>query len=444
LRNRIDAYCKSFALDFCLFRDYWASTYRIDGTKSGLISVNYNAVFEKAIDRLHAEGRYRVFIDILRNKGNYPSARCFAGHNGPKDITVWCSNDYLCMGQHPDVISAMENALHDVGAGSGGTRNIGGNTHYHVELEQELADLHGKDGALLFTSGYVSNDATLSTLAKVLPGCIIYSDELNHASMIAGIRNAGCEKRVWRHNDLAHLEELLAADDPEAPKLIAFESVYSMDGDVAPIGAVCDLADKYNALTYCDEVHAVGMYGARGGGISERDAVADRVTIIEGTLGKAFGVMGGYIAADQNIIDVIRSYAPGFIFTTSLSPVLVAGVLAAVRHLKASSVERDAQQANAAMLKKLFAEAGLPVMLSNTHIVPLMVGDPVKAKKISDILLAEYGVYVQPINYPTVPRGTERLRFTPGPQHNEGMMRNLTSALVEIWGRMEMPVAQAA
>ena len=408
------------------------------------MSVNYNAVFEKAIDRLHAEGRYRVFIDILRNKGSYPNARCFAGHNGPKNITVWCSNDYLCMGQHPDVISAMENALHDVGAGSGGTRNIGGNTHYHVELEQELADLHGKDGALLFTSGYVSNDATLSTLAKVLPGCIIYSDELNHASMIAGIRNAGCEKRVWRHNDLAHLEELLAADDPEVPKLIAFESVYSMDGDVAPVGAVCDLADKYNALTYCDEVHAVGMYGARGGGISERDAVADRVTIIEGTLGKAFGVMGGYIAADQNIIDVIRSYAPGFIFTTSLSPVLVAGVLAAVRHLKASSVERDAQQANAALLKKLFSDAGLPVMLSNTHIVPLMVGDPVKAKKISDILLAEYGVYVQPINYPTVPRGTERLRFTPGPQHDAGMMRVLTAALVEIWGRMEMPVAQAA
>ena len=406
--------------------------------------MNYNAIFEKAIDRLHSEGRYRVFIDILRNKGNYPNARCFAGHNGPKDITVWCSNDYLCMGQHPDVISAMENALHDVGAGSGGTRNIGGNTHYHVELEHELADLHGKNGALLFTSGYVSNDATLSTLAKVLPGCIIYSDELNHASMIAGIRNAGCEKRVWRHNDLAHLEELLAADDPDVPKLVAFESVYSMDGDVAPIGAVCDLADKYNALTYCDEVHAVGMYGARGGGISERDAVADRVTIIEGTLGKAFGVMGGYIAADQNIIDVIRSYAPGFIFTTSLSPVLVAGVLAAVRHLKSSSEGRDAQQANAAMLKKLFFDAGLPVMMSNTHIVPLMVGDPVKAKKISDILLAEYGIYVQPINYPTVPRGTERLRFTPGPQHNEEMMRDLTSALLEIWDRMEIPVAQAA
>nr|WP_315459301.1 5-aminolevulinate synthase [uncultured Sphingorhabdus sp.] len=406
--------------------------------------MNYDAVFDKAIDRLHAEGRYRVFIDILRNKGSYPNARCFAGHNGPKDITVWCSNDYLCMGQHPDVIAAMEHALHDVGAGSGGTRNIGGNTHYHVELEHELADLHGKDGALLFTSGYVSNDATLSTLAKVLPGCIIYSDELNHASMIAGIRNAGCEKRVWRHNDLAHLEELLAADDPEVPKLIAFESVYSMDGDIAPISAVCDLADKYNALTYCDEVHAVGMYGARGGGITERDEVADRVTIIEGTLGKAFGVMGGYIAADQKIIDVIRSYAPGFIFTTSLSPVLVAGVLASVRHLKASSEERNAQHANAAMLKKLFADAGLPVMMSNTHIVPLMVGDPVKAKKISDILLAEYGVYVQPINYPTVPRGTERLRFTPGPQHSEVMMRDLTVALAEIWERMEMRVAQAA
>jgi 5-aminolevulinate synthase len=417
---------------------------RSSGLNPGLVSVNYDAVFEKAIDRLHAEGRYRVFIDILRNKGNYPNARCFAGHNGPKDITVWCSNDYLCMGQHPKVITAMEDALHDVGAGSGGTRNIGGNTHYHVELENELADLHGKDGALLFTSGYVSNDATLSTLAKVLPGCIIYSDELNHASMIAGIRNAGCEKRVWRHNDLAHLEELLAADDPEAPKLIAFESVYSMDGDVAPIAAVCDLADKYNALTYCDEVHAVGMYGARGGGISERDEVADRVTIIEGTLGKAFGVMGGYIAADQKIIDVIRSYAPGFIFTTSLSPVLVAGVLASVRHLKVSSEERTAQHANAAMLKTLFADAGLPVMVSNTHIVPLMVGDPVKAKKISDILLAEYGVYVQPINYPTVPRGTERLRFTPGPQHTEAMMRDLTSALIEIWGRVEIRAAQAA
>ena len=400
--------------------------------------VDYARVFTQAIDRLHAEGRYRVFIDILRNKGAFPNARCFAGHNGPKPITVWCSNDYLAMGQHPKVIAAMEEALHDVGAGSGGTRNIGGNTHYHVDLEAELADLHGKEAALLFTSGYVSNEATLATMAKILPGCIIYSDELNHASMIAGIRNAGCEKRVFRHNDLAHLEELLEADDSSLPKLIAFESVYSMEGDVAPVGAICDLADRYNALTYCDEVHAVGMYGPRGGGISERDGVASRLTIIEGTLGKAFGVMGGYIAADRTIIDVIRSYAPGFIFTTSLSPVLVAGVLASVRHLKSSSAEREGQQAAAAMLKAMLADAGLPVMPGDTHIVPVMVGDPVKAKKISDILLAEYGVYVQPINYPTVPRGTERLRFTPGPAHDEGMMRELTGALVEIWGRLEL------
>ena len=400
--------------------------------------MDYQRVFAQAIDRLHAEGRYRVFIDILRNKGMYPNARCFAGHNGPKPITVWCSNDYLAMGQHPKVIAAMEEALHDVGAGSGGTRNIGGNTHYHVDLERELADLHGKDGALLFTSGYVSNEAALSTLGKLLPGCIVFSDELNHASMIAGIRNSGCEKRVFRHNDLDHLEELLAAEDAETPKLIAFESVYSMDGDVAPIAAICDLADKYNALTYLDEVHAVGMYGPRGGGISERDQVAHRLTIIEGTLGKAFGVMGGYIASDRNIIDVIRSYAPGFIFTTSLAPVLVAGVLASVRHLKESSAEREGQQAAAAALKQMFADAGLPVMPSTTHIVPLMVGDPVRAKKISDILLAEYGVYVQPINYPTVPRGTERLRFTPGPAHSEEMMRELTDALVEIWDRLEM------
>ncbi|MES1984636.1 MAG: 5-aminolevulinate synthase [Pseudomonadota bacterium] len=406
--------------------------------------MNYKHIFSQAIDRLHGEGRYRVFIDILRNKGNFPNARCFHGHNGPKPITVWCSNDYLAMGQHPKVVSAMEEALHDVGAGSGGTRNIGGNTHYHIDLEGELADLHGKEGALLFTSGYVSNEATLSTLAKLLPGCIIYSDELNHASMIAGIRNSGCEKQVFRHNDVEHLRELLEASDPEAPKLIAFESVYSMDGDVAPIDAFCDLADEFNALTYLDEVHAVGMYGPRGGGISDRDGVAHRLTIIEGTLGKAFGVMGGYIAADQMIIDVIRSYAPGFIFTTSLSPVLVAGALASVRHLKASSEERNGQQAAAATLKNLMSEAGLPVMPSVTHIVPLMVGDPIKAKKISDILLAEYGVYVQPINYPTVPRGTERLRFTPGPAHDEAMMRDLVSALVEIWSRMELQLAEAA
>src|SRR3546814_755985 len=313
-----------------------------------------------------------------------------------------------------------------------------------LDLEAELADLHGKEGALLFTSGYVSNDATLSTLSKILPGCIIFSDELNHASMIAGIRNSGCEKQVFRHNDVGHLRELLEAANPNAPKLIAFESVYSMDGDVAPIAAFCDLADEFNALTYLDEVHAVGMYGKRGGGISDRDEVAHRVTIIEGTLGKAFGVMGGYIATDKVIIDVIRSYAPGFIFTTSLSPVLVAGALASVRHLKASNEERDGQQAAAQMLKDMFAAAGLPVMPSTTHIVPLMVGDPVKAKRISDILLAEYGVYVQPINFPTVPRGTERLRFTPGPTHNEVMMRELTDALVEIWGRMELDLREAA
>jgi len=410
----------------------------IEGTDA---RVDYSRVFTQAIDRLHAEGRYRVFIDILRNKGMFPNARCFAGHNGPKPITVWCSNDYLAMGQHPKVIAAMEEALHDVGAGSGGTRNIGGNTHYHVDLEGELADLHGKEAALLFTSGYVSNEATLATLAKILPGCVIFSDELNHASMIAGIRNSGCEKQVFRHNDLAHLEELLAAADPTVPKLIAFESVYSMEGDVAPIAAICDLADKYNALTYLDEVHAVGMYGARGGGISERDNVAHRLTVIEGTLGKAFGVMGGYITADRMIVDVIRSYAPGFIFTTSLSPVLVAGVLASVRHLKQSSVEREGQPAAAAKLKAMMREAGLPVMLGETHIVPVMVGDPVKAKKISDILLAEYGVYVQPINYPTVPRGTERLRFTPGPAHNEAMMTELVAALVEIWERLELKMA---
>ncbi|MDQ3471089.1 MAG: 5-aminolevulinate synthase, partial [Pseudomonadota bacterium] len=293
--------------------------------------MNYEKIFKAAIDQLHEEGRYRVFIDILRTKGSFPNAHCFAGHNGPKPVTVWCSNDYLGMGQNSAVVEAMEQALHEVGAGSGGTRNIGGNTHYHVQLEAELASLHAKEAALLFTSGYVSNEAALSTLGKLLPGCVIFSDELNHASMIAGIKNSGCEKRVFRHNDLEHLEQLLAAEDPETPKLIAFESVYSMDGDVAPIAAVCDLADRYGALTYLDEVHAVGMYGQHGGGISEREHQAHRVTIIEGTLGKAFGLMGGYIAADQNLVDVIRSYAPGFIFTTSLSPVVVAGALASVR-----------------------------------------------------------------------------------------------------------------
>ncbi len=402
--------------------------------------MDYDSIFRSAIVRLHDEGRYRVFIDILRTKGSFPNAHCFGG-NGPKPITVWCSNDYLCMGQHPVVVEAMEQALGEVGAGSGGTRNISGNTHYHTELEAELAALHGKEGALLFTSGYVSNEAALSTLGKLLPGCVIFSDELNHASMIAGIKNSGCVKRVFRHNDLEHLEELLAAEDADTPRLIAFESVYSMDGDIAPIAKICDLADTYNALTYLDEVHAVGMYGDQGGGISDRDSVADRLTIIEGTLGKAFGVMGGYIAADRTIIDCIRSYAPGFIFTTSLSPVLVAGALASVRHLKQSNEERVAQQEAAAMLKAKFAAANLPVMPSATHIVPLLVGCPVKAKRVSDILLAEYGLYVQPINFPTVPRGTERLRFTPGPQHSAEMMEELTQALIEIFGREEIRLA---
>jgi 5-aminolevulinate synthase len=402
--------------------------------------LDYESIFRSAIDRLHEEGRYRVFIDILRTKGSFPNAHCFGG-NGPKPITVWCSNDYLGMGQHPAVVEEMETALHEVGAGSGGTRNISGNTHYHTELEAELAGLHGKDGALLFTSGYVSNEAALSTLGKLLPGCIIFSDELNHASMIAGIKSSGCEKRVFRHNDLEHLEELLIEAGEGAPKLIAFESVYSMDADIAPIAAICELADKYNALTYLDEVHAVGMYGECGGGISEREGVANRITIIEGTLGKAYGVMGGYIAADKTIIDCIRSYAPGFIFTTSLSPVLVAGALASVRHLTGSTAEREAQQHSAAMLKAKFTAAGLPLMPSVTHIVPLLVGCPVKAKKISDVLLAEYGLYVQPINFPTVPRGTERLRFTPGPTHTAEMMDALTEALVEIWSRLELSKA---
>jgi 5-aminolevulinate synthase len=398
--------------------------------------VAYDRIFKSAIDRLHDEGRYRVFIDILRTKGNFPNAMCFGG-NSPKPITVWCSNDYLCMGQHPNVVEAMENALHEVGAGSGGTRNISGNTHYHTKLEAELAELHGKEGALLFTSGYVSNEAVLSTLGKLLPGCIIFSDALNHASMIAGIKNSGCNKRIFRHNDLEHLEELLGQAGPDTPKLIAFESVYSMDGDISPIAEICDLADRYGALTYLDEVHAVGMYGAHGGGISERDAVADRLTVIEGTLGKAFGVMGGYIAADRTIVDCIRSYAPGFIFTTSLSPVLAAGALASIRHLKQSGEERRAQQEAAAMLKAKFAAAGLPAMPSETHIVPLLIGCPVKARRISDILLAEHGLYVQPINFPTVPRGTERLRFTPGPSHTPDMMDKLTDALVEIFARFQ-------
>ena len=405
--------------------------------------MDFEAFFKNELAELHDEGRYRVFAELKRHRGEFPRASRFKD-GAASNVTVWCSNDYLGMGQCPTVIAAMQEAIEACGAGAGGTRNISGTNYYHVQLEQELADLHHKEAALIFTSGYVSNWATLGTLGQKIPGLIIFSDALNHASMIEGIRHGKSARAIFRHNDLNDLEAKLKAADPDAPKLIAFESVYSMDGDIAPIKEICDLADKYGAMTYLDEVHAVGMYGPRGGGISERDEAAHRIDIIEGTLGKAFGVMGGYIAADTRVIDCIRSYAPGFIFTTSLSPVLVAGVLAAVKHLKSSSEERDGQQAAAAQLKEKMRRASLPVMPSTTHIVPLMVGDPVHAKKISDILLAEYGVYVQPINFPTVPRGTERLRFTPGPAHSPEMMDELVEALVEIWDRMELELAQAA
>lgn len=400
--------------------------------------MDYEKIFSDAIDAIKAEGRYRVFADISRERGNFPRAiRHDAGDNA-RSITVWCSNDYLGMGQHPKVLAAMHKALDETGAGAGGTRNIAGNNHYHVLLEEELADLHGKEAALIFTSGYISNEATLSTVARLLPGCIVYSDELNHASMIQGIRHSGAKKHIFRHNDIEHLEELLQASDPNAPKLIAFESVYSMDGDIAPIEKICDLADKYGAMTYLDEVHAVGMYGNRGGGVSERDSVADRLTIIEGTLGKAYGVMGGYITSSKALVDVVRSQASGFIFTTALSPVLAAGALESIRHLKESSIEREEQQVRASALKKRMKAVNLPVMDSVSHIVPLFVGDPVVCKEASDLLLNEYGIYVQPINYPTVPRGTERLRFTPGPMHDDKAMDGLIDALVDVWGRMQI------
>ena len=398
-------------------------------------NMDYEKVFSDAIEAIRSEGRYRVFADISRSKGDFPRAvRHDAGDNA-KAITVWCSNDYLGMGQHPVVLEAMHQALEETGAGAGGTRNIAGNNHYHVLLEEELASLHGKEAALLFTSGYISNEATLSTLAKVLPNCVVFSDEMNHASMIQGIRNSGAQKHIFRHNDLEHLEELLAAADPDAAKLIAFESVYSMDGDIAPIEAICDLADKYGAMTYLDEVHAVGMYGEQGGGVSERDNIAERVTVIEGTLGKAFGIMGGYITSSKALVDVIRSYASSFIFTTALSPVLAAGALASIRYLRESSKEREMHQERAATLKARLKAADLPVMDSESHIVPLFVGDPVICKSVSDILLDEYGIYVQPINYPTVPRGTERLRFTPGPMHDDSLMDALVEALCEVWQR---------
>ena len=405
--------------------------------------MDYRRAFVEALQTVRDEGRYRVFADIRRNRGCFPSARHFAA-SGPRQITVWCSNDYLGMAQNPKVIAAMHEALDTAGAGSGGTRNISGTSHYHVELEAELADLHRKQAALLFTSAYVANDTTLATLQKLLPGCIIFSDEKNHASMIAGIRNGGGEKRIWRNNDLADLEAKLRACDVDRPKIIAFESVYSMDGVMAPIGAICDLAEKYGALTYLDEVHAVGLYGPRGGGLAEQQRVMQRVDIINGTLAKGFGIMGGYIAATRDICDAIRSYAPGFIFTTSLAPAIAAGAVASIRHLKASTSERERHQERVGTLKGRLKAAGLPVMDNPSHIVPLLVGDPVLCKRMTDALLDRFGIYVQPINYPTVPRGTERLRLTPSPQHSDTDIDRLVSALRVLWSEMGPALAREA
>ena len=409
--------------------------------------MNYEKKLCDALDAVKREGRYRVFADLKRHRGDFPKAD-FIKSERVRPITVWCSNDYLGMGQNPKVIAAMHEALDLVGAGSGGTRNISGTCHYHVELEHEIADLHGKEAALLFTSAFVANEAALSTLVQLLRGCVVFSDEKNHASMIAGIRNGRGPKQIFLHNDLADLEAKLKRVPFDTPKIIAFESVYSMDGHIANIGAICDLAKRYNALTYLDEVHAVGMYGPRGGGIAERDGVMHRVDIVNGTLAKGFGVMGGYIAASQTLCDAVRSYAPGFIFTTSLAPVIAAGALASIRHLKSSTAERERHQERARTLKRRLAGADLPVIAGPSHIVPVLVADPVRCKQISDILLNEYGIYVQPINYPTVPRGTERLRLTPTPLHTDRDMDHLVAAMTELWAKCplqaEMGKAQAA
>ncbi len=404
--------------------------------------MNYEQLFERAVEKVHGENRYRVFADLQRIAGEFPYAR---NHGpGPDRVVVWCSNDYLGQGQNPVVIEAAVEATRLMGSGSGGTRNIAGTHHLLVELENELADLHDKPAALVFTSGYVSNSATLSTLAKLMPDCVIFSDELNHASMIDGIRQSGAEKQIFKHNDIAHLEELLRAQPVGRPKLIAFESVYSMDGDIAPIAAICDLADKYGAMTYLDEVHAVGLYGKCGGGISEREDLASRITVIEGTLAKAFGCLGGYITGSKALVDAVRSHASGFIFTTSLPPGVAGGALASVRHVKQHDELRQRHQERSLRMKTLLCNAGLPVMPSETHIVPLLVGCPSQARQMTDMLMQQHGIYVQPINYPTVPRGTERLRITPSPFHDDELMDAAVAAICEVWRQVAGKQSQAA
>jgi 5-aminolevulinate synthase len=404
-------------------------------------AMDYSQFFNTALGRLHEERRYRVFADLERIAGRFPHA-VWHSPKGPRNVVIWCSNDYLGMGQHPKVVGAMVETATRVGTGAGGTRNIAGTNHPLVQLEAELADLHGKEASLLFTSGYVSNQTGIATIAKLIPNCLILSDALNHNSMIEGVRQAGCERQIFRHSDMADLEELLRAAGPDRPKLIVCESLYSMDGDVAPLAQICDLAEQHGAMTYVDEVHAVGMYGPRGGGIAERDGVMHRIDVIEGTLAKAFGCLGGYIAASTAIVDAVRSYAPGFIFTTALPPPICSAATAAIRHLKTSNWERERHQDRAARVKAILSAAGLPVMSSDTHIVPLFVGDPENCKRASDMLLEEYGIYIQPINYPTVARGTERLRITPSPYHDDGLIDHLAESLLQVWERLALPLKE--